>query len=223
MDFQRLDMRPDCTSYLSLAREAMIVNYPNATSLMGTLLLCAVGWAGCSSTDQSQIAVGMVQSPQPSDPESRSGAQKAQGLISKNLRQGQDKSSLDALRQGNLATTPAGSALKEIYFDFDSYRLSTDARSTLQIAANWLKKNLAVRVEIEGHCDERGTSEYNLALGAKRAQVAKDYLMALGIAPNRISTTSYGEEIPVCREHRENCWQKNRRDRFVTLTSTLGI
>lgn len=201
----------------------MILNYRNAMLLVGPLLLCAFGWAGCSSTDQSKRAVGMVQSPQPSEPESRSGAQKTQGLVSNNLRRGQDKSSLDALRRGDPATTRAGSALKEVYFDFDSYRLSSDARSTLKSAANWLKKNPAVRVEIEGHCDERGTSEYNLALGAKRAQVAKDYLMALGITPDRISTTSYGEEIPVCREHRENCWQRNRRDRFVTLTSKPGI
>jgi peptidoglycan-associated lipoprotein len=130
---------------------------------------------------------------------------------------------LDALRRGDAPTTPAGSALKEVYFEFDRYDLDTEDRAILRTNAEWLKKNSALRVEIEGHCDERGTSEYNLALGAKRAQAAKDYLMSLGVAPNRISATSYGEEIPVCREHSEDCWQKNRRDRFVTVTGKPGV
>jgi peptidoglycan-associated lipoprotein len=71
-----------------------------------------------------------------------------------------------------------------------------------------------VVVEIEGHCDERGTNEYNMTLGAKRAQ-AMDYLTTLGVASNRLSTISYGEEVPVCEEHSEECWAKNRRDRSI--------
>jgi peptidoglycan-associated lipoprotein len=133
--------------------------------------------------------------------------------------QAQSQSSLDALRGGESAKTPANSALKEIFFEFDRYDLSSDSRATLRAAADWLKKNPAVRVEVEGHCDERGTTEYNLALGDKRAHTAMDYLETLGVAAGRLSTTSYGEEIPVCREHNEECWQKNRRDRFVTLTA----
>ncbi|HWO41072.1 MAG TPA: peptidoglycan-associated lipoprotein Pal [Candidatus Eisenbacteria bacterium] len=121
-------------------------------------------------------------------------------------------SSLDALQQGKAAE--AG-PLKEIYFDFDKYDLRDDARATLKANATWLKNNPSARVEIEGHCDERGTNEYNLALGAKRAQAAKDYLVSLGIAADRISTISYGEEIPVCKETTEDCYQKNRRARFV--------
>ena len=70
-------------------------------------------------------------------------------------------------------------------------------------------------MEIEGHCDERGTNEYNAGLGAKRAQAARDYLVSLEISAQRLSTVSYGEEIPVCTEHTESCWEKNRRDRFV--------
>ncbi|HYA28430.1 MAG TPA: OmpA family protein, partial [Acidobacteriota bacterium] len=81
--------------------------------------------------------------------------------------------------------------------------------------ADWLKGNPAARVEIEGHCDERGTNEYNLALGAKRAQAARDYLANLGVNSNRLSTISYGEEIPVCKESNEACWKQNRRARFV--------
>ena len=121
-------------------------------------------------------------------------------------------SSLEALRQGK---APAAGPLKDVYFDFDRYDLRADARETFKANADWLKANPSARVEIEGHCDERGTNEYNLALGAKRAQAAKQYLVNLGISEKRLSTKSYGEEAPVCREHTEECWQKNRHDRFV--------
>ena len=121
-------------------------------------------------------------------------------------------SSLEAMRQGK---PPAAGPLKDIYFDFDRYDLRPDARATLKADADWLKANPSVRAEIEGHCDERGTNEYNLALGAKRAQAAKDYFISLGITKERLSTKSYGEELPVCKEHTEECWQKNRHDRFV--------
>jgi peptidoglycan-associated lipoprotein len=121
-------------------------------------------------------------------------------------------SSLDALRRGE---TPAGGPLKDVNFAFDSAALSETARATLRANADWLKSNSAARVQIEGHCDERGTAEYNMALGAKRAQAAMDYLTTLGIAANRLSTISYGEEIPVCKEKTEECWARNRRARFV--------
>lgn len=124
-------------------------------------------------------------------------------------------SSLEAKRRGE---APKEGPLKEIYFDFDKYDLRPEARDVLKANANWLKANASARVEIEGHCDERGTNEYNLALGAKRAQAAKDYLVTLGISKNRLSTISYGEELPVCKEQSEGCWQKNRRARFVVVT-----
>ena len=126
-------------------------------------------------------------------------------------------SSLKSLQEGKPPVTPASSPLKDAFFDFDSYDLSADARSVLKGDADWLKSNPSVRVEIEGHCDERGTNEYNLALGAKRAQAARDYLVSLGIAADRLSTTSYGEEIPVCQQHSEECWRQNRRARFVIV------
>jgi peptidoglycan-associated lipoprotein len=122
------------------------------------------------------------------------------------------KTSLDELRSGEATT--AG-PLKDVNFDFDSVALSESARSILRANADWLKANPGARVQIEGHCDERGTAEYNMALGAKRAQAAMDYLATLGIAGNRLSTISYGEEIPVCKEKTEECWAKNRRARFV--------
>ena len=121
-------------------------------------------------------------------------------------------SSLDALRRGE---SPTGGPLKDVYFNFDSAALSESARATLKANADWLKSNPAARVQIEGHCDERGTAEYNMALGAKRAQAAQDYLTTLGIPANRLSTVSYGEEIPACKESNEGCWVKNRRSRFV--------
>src|ERR1041384_7795782 len=136
---------------------------------------------------------------------------------------GQSQGSLDDLRSGQPPVTPANSPLKEIYFDFDSYALRTEARETLKGDAEWLKKNPGVRVTVEGHCDERGTTEYNLALGAKRAQAAKDYLVALGINADRLSTMSYGSEATVCRDHNEQCWQKNRRDRLVALTARSAM
>ncbi len=128
-------------------------------------------------------------------------------------------SSLEALRRGQAPVTPASSPLKEVYFDFDRYNLQPDARATLKANADWLKANPSARVEIEGHCDERGTNEYNLALGSKRAQAAKDYLVTLGVSAGRLSTISYGEELPGCKEKTEGCWQKNRRDRFVVVTA----
>jgi peptidoglycan-associated lipoprotein len=122
------------------------------------------------------------------------------------------ESSLDALRRGD---SPTGGPLNDVYFNFDSAALSESARATLKANADWLKKNPSARVQIEGHCDERGAADYNMALGAKRAQAAQDYLATLGVAANRMATVSYGEEIPVCKEHNEGCWVKNRRARFV--------
>ena len=126
-------------------------------------------------------------------------------------------SSLQQMQEGKSAVTPASSPLKDVYFDFDRYDLSADARAVLRSNADWLKNNPGQRVEIEGHCDDRGTNEYNLALGAKRAQSTREYLTTLGVAANRLSTISYGEEIPVCKEQTESCWKQNRRARFVIL------
>lgn len=179
-------------------------------------VLALVGIVACSSTDTAKPNAAV------SSQAGQSGSKK-QADSAVRQAQTQSQSSLDALRRGEKPTTAAGSALKEIYFDFDRYDLSGDARTTLKTAGDWLRSNPSVRVEIEGHSDERGTSEYNLALGAKRAQAAKDYLVSLGVAVGRLSTVSYGEEIPVCREHNDGCWSKNRRDRFVALAAKPGV
>lgn len=126
-------------------------------------------------------------------------------------------SSLKQLQEGKSSASSASSPLKDVFYEFDRYDLSADARATLRANADWLKSNPSAKVEIEGHCDERGTNEYNLALGAKRAQAAREFLSTLGIPAERLSTISYGEEIPVCQEHSEDCWRKNRRARFVIL------
>jgi peptidoglycan-associated lipoprotein len=127
-------------------------------------------------------------------------------------------SSLERAGRGESTSTPASSPLKEIYFDFDSSVVRSDSREPLKLNSDWLKANPSARVEIEGHADERGTNEYNLALGAKRAQSAKDYLVTLGVTAERLSTISYGEELAVCKEPTEQCWQRNRRARFVIIT-----
>jgi peptidoglycan-associated lipoprotein len=110
-----------------------------------------------------------------------------------------------------------GGPLEDIHFAYDSFDLSSAAREILRGNASWLQSNGQAKVEVEGHCDERGTVEYNLALGAKRAKAARDYLVSLGVAPDRLSTISYGEELPLCRESNESCWQQNRRVHFLVL------
>ncbi|MCE5312089.1 MAG: peptidoglycan-associated lipoprotein Pal [Nitrospiraceae bacterium] len=109
------------------------------------------------------------------------------------------------------------SALKDIYFDFDKYDINEAAKPLVKQAAAALSKDSRIKVIIEGHCDERGTNEYNLSLGEKRAFAVKEYLLSLGIPSSRIQTVSYGEEKPVCTESTEECWAKNRRAHFVLV------
>ncbi|MGC8867074.1 MAG: peptidoglycan-associated lipoprotein Pal [Elusimicrobiales bacterium] len=101
-------------------------------------------------------------------------------------------------------------SLKTIYFDFDKYDLKTDAKDILSQNAKIIMEN-NLSIVIEGHCDERGTEQYNLSLGQKRANTVKDYYIRLGVNPSKIATISYGEEMPVCSEHTEECWALNRR------------
>ena len=108
--------------------------------------------------------------------------------------------------------------LKDIYFEFDKYDIRPKDEGVLKENAAWLKKNPNTRVQIEGHCDERGTVEYNLALGERRANYTKRYLVSLGIAPDRISTISYGKERPLDPGHNEEAWAKNRRAHIVVLS-----
>ena len=180
-------------------------------TLFSSMLICGIGLSGCSTNKETKP----IEPPQ--------AAKVIPAKPNPDVRKAQATTSLDSLKRGEAPVTPPEAPLKEVYFAFDKYDLSTDARATLKANGDWLKRNPAARIEIEGHCDERGTNEYNLALGAKRAQAAKDYLVTLGIPASRISTISYGEETPVCREHNEACWQKNRRDRFVVLREKPNV
>ena len=110
---------------------------------------------------------------------------------------------------------PAPMELTDVLFDFDKYNIREDARPVLEKTARWLNGNSNVKIKIEGHCDERGTNEYNLALGERRAKAVKQFLAAMGVNASRLSTISYGEERPLCAEHHEDCYAKNRRAHFV--------
>jgi peptidoglycan-associated lipoprotein len=106
-------------------------------------------------------------------------------------------------------------ALKDVNFDFDKYDIRPEDAKTLDANASWLKTNAENLVLIEGHCDERGTNEYNLALGERRAKATMNYLVSQGVQANRITIISYGEERPLCNEKTESCWAKNRRAHFL--------
>lgn len=115
---------------------------------------------------------------------------------------------------GDSDSNRAGS-LQTVYFDYSSATISGSARDTLNANAEFLKKNAAVKVQVEGHCDERGSVQFNLALGEKRAKSVRDYLASQGVASNRISVISLGKEKPVSFGHDEESWSKNRRGNFV--------
>jgi peptidoglycan-associated lipoprotein len=111
----------------------------------------------------------------------------------------------------------------DVYFELDQSTLSDDTRQKLSRNADLLKSQTRLNMTIEGHCDERGTAEYNLALGERRANAVKSYLVSLGIAGDRMRTLSYGFERPVCTEHEESCWSRNRRAHMiVTGRSNVG-
>lgn len=108
--------------------------------------------------------------------------------------------------------------LGDAFFDFDASLIREDARPVLQKNAEWLRRWNSTRIAIEGHCDARGTSEYNLALGEQRASAVKEYLVSLGVTADRLVAVSKGEEAPVCLEENEGCWQQNRRGHHIITT-----
>src|SRR3989304_1818384 len=116
------------------------------------------------------------------------------------------------------AETKAVPQLGDIHFDFDKSDIRADSREILQKNADWLQNNPDIKIQIEGHCDEKGTAEYNLALGERRAMSTKKYLISLGISADRIYTISYGEELPIDPNHSEDSWAKNRRAHFLVIT-----
>jgi peptidoglycan-associated lipoprotein len=119
-----------------------------------------------------------------------------------------------SLEDWEKGTVGRGGPLSDIHFGYNDYTIADQDGPVLKSNANWLQAHTNAKVQVEGYCDERGSEEYNIALGAKRAQSAKDYLVTLGVSGDRISTISYGKELPLCTDHDESCWQQNRRDHF---------
>ena len=114
------------------------------------------------------------------------------------------------------AEDQAKSIFKDVLFDYDKYDIKPEARPALDAVAAYLGGNKGINIVVEGHCDDRGTNEYNLALGERRAKSAKNYLTSLGVSPDRMIVITFGEEKPVCTAQNEACWQQNRRAHFVS-------
>ena len=119
------------------------------------------------------------------------------------------------IQESRLQDFQASTSLKDIHFKFDKYDLDTESRTILKGNAEYLKKNPGIHVEIQGHCDERGTNNYNTALGERRAQSTKQYLVSQGVDSSNVHVVSFGEEKPFCFESGESCWYKNRRAHFM--------
>jgi peptidoglycan-associated lipoprotein len=115
----------------------------------------------------------------------------------------------------SLAELNAQRPLEDVHFEYDQSALSDAARASLQKNSQWMQKWLSTTITVEGHADSRGTSEYNLALGERRASAVRDYLVSLGVAATRVNVVSMGEEQPACTEEAETCWRQNRRGHFV--------
>jgi peptidoglycan-associated lipoprotein len=124
-------------------------------------------------------------------------------------------SEADLFQRKSLDQLNAEQPLGDVFFDYDQNVLRDDGRRALQQDAQWLAKWPSTRVRVDGHCDERGTAEYNLALGDRRADTIRDYLVSLGIDVRRIDVRSLGKEVPFCRDGGETCWSQNRRGHFV--------
>jgi peptidoglycan-associated lipoprotein len=167
---------------------------------LGLAAIFALALTGCSSKNAASTA--------PGGPGTNPGGLGQEGVG------GAGGSSLSQFQKGKLGTGEQG-PLADIHFEYNDYTVRQEDGGVLRSNADWLQKNPDRRVQIEGHCDERGSEEYNIALGAKRAQAAKEYLQTLGIPPDRMSTISYGKELPLCTEHTEDCWAENRRDHFA--------
>jgi peptidoglycan-associated lipoprotein len=151
---------------------------------------------GCSSTPKAESSEPLVSSP--------TGADSGKADTADN---GADKGANPLAQLG----------LETVYFDFDSYTLTSASRDALSKVAEALKTSGSAKIQIEGHCDERGSNEYNLALGEKRARAVEEYLTGLGVSKDMISTISYGEERPAVEGSDESAWAKNRRAQFTGL------
>ncbi len=135
------------------------------------------------------------------------------GTMMAKLDPSQSGRQMDEIRSEQAAADAAG--LRDVFFGYDSFAISEEGRQALSRDAEWIKGNPGSQLKIEGHCDERGTSAYNLVLGEKRAKAARNYLVELGVSANRLGVVSYGKERPFCKDHSEACYAQNRRGHVV--------
>lgn len=138
------------------------------------------------------------------------------GTMMAKLDPSQSGRQMDEIRSEQAAADAAG--LRDVFFAYDSFAISEEGRQSLSRNAEWIKSNPGAQLKIEGHCDERGTSAYNLVLGEKRAKAARNYLVELGVRANRLAVVSYGKERPFCKDHSESCYAQNRRGHVVVKT-----
>lgn len=138
------------------------------------------------------------------------------GTMMAKLDPSQSGRQMDEIRSEQAAADAAG--LRDVFFAYDSFAISEEGRQSLSRNAEWIKSNPGAQLKIEGHCDERGTSAYNLVLGEKRAKAARNYLVELGVSANRLAVVSYGKERPFCKDHSESCYAQNRRGHVVVKT-----
>lgn len=170
-----------------------------------TVMMLAVGCAKKTAQVRSDFPQVGATGPSPEEIRAREEAERRRRIAESQL----------GARPG--AVTPGMSVMQPVYFDYDQTILSEDAKATLARNAEWLRSNPQVRVQVEGHADERGTPEYNLALAERRSASVKSYLTSLGIDSSRLSTISYGEERPVDPGHNEEAWALNRRSEFKVM------
>jgi len=191
--------------------------------LVFSLMMVSIG--GCTKKDvvkedrmggQEPAAVAPARPVEKAAPADENGAKK-ELTVSEPAPRATDKTASAVAEKAAGAAVPAKELyeLADIRFEFDKFNLSDDARASLKNHAEWLNKNRDVMIVIEGHCDERGTSEYNLALGERRANAAAKFLVDMGIDAKRIKTLSYGEELPLDAGHNEDAWARNRRAHFA--------
>jgi peptidoglycan-associated lipoprotein len=186
---------------------------PGKKWVLGALSLVLVFAMGCAKKEMvksTETGPGTAVSA-PSPPEG-----KPEGIVTETMKPETPAMAEKQMAMAGIAATQEKPSLfEDIHFDFDKSFIREDAKPALQKVAEYMKKNPGTSVLIEGHCDERGTAEYNMALGERRATSAKSYLISLGVRGGALSTVSFGKEKPVDPGHNEEAWAKNRRAHFV--------
>lgn len=188
--------------------------------LWSGILMTLIVLVGCAKkvpvSPESGASGPAVTDARPSDAELAARRQQEQAMIQEKERRAAEESMRRRLEdQTHMAQEEFLS--RDVHFAFDSYTLSDEAKAVLEQKASWLSERSDIAVQIEGHCDERGTTAYNLALGERRANSVKQYLTTLGVKSPQLSTISYGEELPADPGHGEEAWAKNRRAHFAIL------